>query len=718
MKTRELKYTTLSLFDFSKPFSNTTVKSNYLNFKNQDANHESQENSKHQEKTNSQIIDQKPKISIEKLTDIIRCLHLGHYLLEENLKSVDVKKLYDYLKREVLDKEIFPYNIRELLKKKIEESIYRKALLFLYLNKWHKLPWILDEVETAKLISYIFFYALKKVSNFELAFEPIAVILERPTKKNVSLEVDYEVFEDKKLDAEKIISNIPPLLFDYIFRAYSEFAFIVVYLLFLKDNEELKQLFFSKLGAKALTGKNTQDYIDTLTLLKKVDEYKDYIFLKDHNAINNIKKLCLNSVKEAGKLYIDLVKERAHHFFINQNTLEDFVLFVEKASDLNNQHTEDLELKPQFEMYGVSEIRILYDVSLKYLNKKMEEIENKVRSLGKRLQELRGKTEPNSLVENIIPEYLELINLRNLVISFANDASDSERLRTIGDLIYFIEEKKSNNRLVKKIHNNLDDVIDRIKRFDKDKFRNLFIEALDFQKRLEKNHDYNSLVDEYLNQCLHFIVHKSPIYRNEEKEVLDDLLTRPTVANPRDRKYFRFFSYTYEKLIGNTDFSNEKEVMKVLKRCFNSLKDEFSPRYALALLTYDVVRIAKQKSLSPSPLRKMLSEKTTLLGYLFLTGRTPKVSAKNDSIQLSERITTSVKKFTLLLGIANLAYKYFDSLPIDIMNVLFNFSNSDNKTRKVSLSNNNLRDSYLTGLFLLFMPEDSCFDHIVIDIVV
>jgi len=123
-------------------------------------------------------------------------------------------------------------------------SLAELVLFYCFLCGTRGFPWAFQELETARLISFVF--------NYNVEDNLFSTLLVFNLFQNYELKLD-------RLNPEEVIKHVERKVFYYIVRGFhQDLGLLRVYFFFLKDNDRLKELFLNRIKIE-LVSRNSED---------------------------------------------------------------------------------------------------------------------------------------------------------------------------------------------------------------------------------------------------------------------------------------------------------------------------------------------------------------------------------------------------------------------------------------------------------------------------
>lgn len=624
----------------------------------------------------------------------------------ERLDLLKVKALYNFLKDKALKEEILALSTREIINTLYIEK-YAKVLLFLFLVKKYNLQWSFDEEKTAKLISFIFFYNIKKNSDFTTAFKPLKFILS-PTSRD---RVESVILDLPTLSPHDIVKNLPPLLFDYVLRTTNDFAFPVVYLLFLKDNEKLKEVFFSKLSIKALvkTSKHNYDYTTVLEKIKTVDKHKDNIFIYNEKVVKKIKESFQEIAKEKAKLLTLLINSPSFSKLIHdKEELEKVELFTTKATNPEKYKSEVtlreyLSIAPYFKLHDKKEfwdnVSISFSLSIYSYVDFLSSFERTLKELGERLNKKLLYT-PQDL-DWLVKKYTGVVTSFALIQAFFEDNKKNNKLYDFSYLLTLLEIITQKEKALSSIYKIVEEIKKELLKIREKNLPLLIEEFLQFKKQVSNIKNLTELSELYIKELTHYLL---GIYIHSEfkEEVLRDLNKKEIETIPVE-KYVLVVNTKLQSILKNLNPNDFKQIKKLINMCFDEIKIKNNTYETIAVITFllkDIVKLTKSKKEYYPYVKKLIKKETLPLGYIFLTEEVDLESKLEE-----EKLFNLLKKAVLVLNLVNIFRKQLKYNPFKSFNLLYKRDKCIEGHESIAIRQWSLEDIFYANLLFVLLPE-------------
>ncbi|MEM3424170.1 MAG: hypothetical protein QXE51_06355 [Nitrososphaeria archaeon] len=357
------------------------------------------------------------------------------------------------------------------------------TLFYCYLCGVEKLPWMFGELETARLINFVFYYD---------RIENIVDIL-----RTSKIFRNYKLNLDDYLDPNEIVKHIEQKVISLILRGVHVYEGLLrIYFLFLKDNKKLEQCFLNRVKMELLY-KEIGDYrrkelIEVLNKLPFAVEKLLVPLIEDDEILEKAKKALWDNILKFNKKCVERFKEEFKGYFACAPMLD---LYLDKRLNLDKRcgiQAFDLQLE---------ERKLRSKLRVKHLKARLiEEIKNIGKWLIKQ-ESLERESKISSVLFSKIIEILYLEKLefevgRNFYITTVPDLIETAR-RIYGDLPV-IDEQSFLTSLTRKCFECFSELIINFNKFLEGKekvlrgIKNLKIE--DKQKVLEEFRDVVNIV--------------------------------------------------------------------------------------------------------------------------------------------------------------------------------------------------------------------------------
>ncbi|MEM5855148.1 MAG: hypothetical protein QW472_02385 [Candidatus Aenigmatarchaeota archaeon] len=625
--------------------------------------------------------------------------------LFENLSHPEAELLYKSLKSKVLEKEILPLSTRELANLS-DPEIYAKTLLFLFILKKYNFQWSFDEKETAKLISFIFFYNVKNNNGFTSALKPLKFILTPSPEDEVkSIKLDLP-----GLSSHDVVKYIPPMVFDYIFRTANQFAFPVIYLLFMKDNEELKKAFFTKLSMKSLVRSFAYKYTSTLERLRTTDKYKDFIYVYDEKVIKKIEFFLAEEAKEKAKILISLIESPDFSGIVhNKEELKKVKYFVEKATNPEKYSEtslqENLSTTYSFQFWDIeyetwNEIKIFFTLNNPIHMENLCPFRKRLKELGEKInKEISQAPQAFKEIDQIINEYVSIVTALALIQEFFDDCRERFGIHTFSFFLNFLDKIIQKERVtedVSKIVERIKEELLEIQDFD---LLSLIKSFLQFKREVLNIKNLSELSKLFIKEMTNYLLNLA-IYNDFKEAVLKDL-DRETIETISAKKYSLLIETKLQTKLKKLNLNDFDQFKKLVKLYFDTSKKIGNPKQvAFIFLLKDIVKFSRNKESYYSYIKKKIEKETHFLGYLFFI---EEVELKNDTSE--EEAVDLLKKVILVLNLASLLQKHLQYNPFGSFNLLYKENKFDQKQEPIVIHQISVEDVFYANLFYLLLPE-------------
>ncbi|MEM2022067.1 MAG: hypothetical protein QXI31_00075 [Archaeoglobaceae archaeon] len=305
-------------------------------------------------------------------------------------------------------------------------SLVSLTLLYCYLCGVEKLPWMFGEIETARLINFVFYY--DRIGN-------VVDIL-----RIFKIFRNYKLNLDDYLDPDKIVKYVEQKVISLILRSVRTYEGLLrIYFLFLKDNKELEQRFLNRVKMELLY-REINDYIrkELMEVLNKLPFAVEKLFvplIEDDGILEKAKKALWDDILKFNEKCVKRFKEEFKRYFTCAPMLD---LYLDKRLNLDKRcgiQAFDLQLE---------EGRFKSKLRVKHL--KARSIEE-IRNIGKWLIKQKSLERESKISSVLFSKIIEILYLEGLEFEvgrnfyFTTVFDLIETARTIyGDLPVFDEQ--------------------------------------------------------------------------------------------------------------------------------------------------------------------------------------------------------------------------------------------------------------------------------------
>lgn len=596
-------------------------------------------------------------------------------LLNENT----IVPLYSYIKKEIIEKEITSVSARELLNKK-NSDIYCKTLFFLYMTKRYDFSWPFNEEETAKIISYVFFYNTDPNREFYNVFNPLYRIM-TTGKYLKSIDLD-----SSSLSPEKIVNKLPSLFFQLLSKRKC-LAFTVIYLLFLKDNIDLKKTLFTKIAAKEISNKTFNKENSILPKLKEIEKYEDYLLIHEESAYNKIKDLCISSAIKKAKLFLLELQNEIQGFVNNQKRFEDLKTIVENK----NFH---------FRISHDCNPFISFTLKSSYKTDKIESLKNKLKVLRNKINiKILNDDRTFKLYTSEIYDILvSIISLHSLDSLFY----ESVKCYNISFLTTFLKKLELEETINKDVAFRIESIKDVISLFTQNKVSDFLKSAIKSKEEIYNLDTQREIIKRFVYEFKVFLIRLFFFYQSKDNlEQHTDYLTEESFKNFEDLPYYeKIDSEIKSKLEIFSGSINEKKIISLIKELFRIRKRRMFTIHFI-LLFNNIVHYLKKNNLFTEEVKKVLWQKTFPIGYVLITNElypTEQINIK--------KFLNSLKKVTLLASMLKDTLEIFKFPYTPRLSFLFK-DNNNNTSDFIQLPHDTDENLFLANLYYSIMPDIS-----------
>lgn len=397
-------------------------------------------------------------------------------------------------------------NIFTLLRSKKEDSSARSLasliLFYCYLCGVEKQPWMFKELETAKLINFIFYY--NKMGKVVDIF------------RNCKVFRNYKLNLDNYLNPDEIVKHIDQRVIDFILRGVDSYEGLLrIYFLFLKDSKELEKCFLNRVKIELLYRKiknyRRKELIEVLNKLRFATEKLLIPLVEDDKIHERVKKALWNKILKSSNNCVKKLKEELKKQFNYTPALDSY---------LDKRLNIDKKCGIQAFVLQLDDRSFESELHVKHLEARLL---REIRNIGKwltRQKSLEKESKISSVILSKIIEILYFNKLRSELYNYFYIATVPHLIET-AEIIYgdlpVINERKFVASLIRDCSEFFDKLIVNFNRFLEEKekvlkeINNLKIE--DKQKVLEEFRDVvNTAIKKHIDNSNVF---SDEVYREE-----------------------------------------------------------------------------------------------------------------------------------------------------------------------------------------------------------
>ncbi|MEM3829491.1 MAG: hypothetical protein QXP36_09810 [Conexivisphaerales archaeon] len=503
----------------------------------------------------------------------------------------------EYLKSKFAEAGVFldkkKSNLSNLLyseNKSVAYSLAKFVLLYCYLCGVERFPWTFQELETARLINFTFYYD-------ELNTIPTIFFVFRIFQ-------NYKLDLDQKLNPEEVVRHIEQRVISYIFREVrGNLGLLRICFLFFKDNEKLRECFFSRIRTELLCkemGSHTQkEWINVLNELPFAIEFLESLINESSLARTVFQK----SVFELIKKY---VKEFTRKLGENSTEIQRLITYL--TEKLYSEERYDVRTsiyvssRPEYDKMSL--VCSLYTKDLVF------ELIEEIRSIGKQLINQKTFEKENEVFRVLLSKVagiFYLVELSKEVELKLDIETVSQLVKTpkkINDLIsrrnFAVSSLREYSRCVDELTNNLNKFLLEKERV-LEKIKNLRV-----KDKSEVLEEYREVINREIK--MHF----------GRQGMFSDETCKEEIYRWKDSK-----SEGLRLIIKAVDAGKYEKLIHLLNWNWYSLEPTFSSKEEKILLRmvyfYYLIRYIKERQdkRAYQIIKEMLRKRLSIWGYVY-----------------------------------------------------------------------------------------------------
>lgn len=303
----------------------------------------------------------------------------------------------------------------------------------------------------------------------------------------------------------------------------------------------------------------------------------------------------------------------------------------------------------------------------------MEVQKNKIESLKDKLKKFKDKLTIEILNDiqtfnSYVSEIYDILILTATLKSLASIFDTSMCSRNISDLISFLKEQESEEKIHSEVKFRIEILKSIITEFTRDKVGNFIERAIQSREEIYNLTTQEEVIEKFVYDFKTFLIKDFFYFQSSSKfEEYLKSLTEKSFESFKDRPYYEDIPYDISsKLEALNNSPREAEAITLLKELFRlGKKGMFLVNFVLLLS--DLIYYLKQNNLFTKNIKKILQQKTLPIGYVLIT------SELYPSRQLdTTKFLDSLKQITLLFSILKDTSEIFNNLCYNIsLNFLF-----------------------------------------------